>query len=244
MPLKTRDRSSRPTRGMNGQPEDYSRRTPFLESLSRPGGNVTGVYEKLYVHKSLVVMNAALSELPRGEKVVGITDFSPTGNAITRQFEIELEKSDAPLQWELHRVRDFEEYKALIDRLNEDNSVKAIYPAALSLKTADGSIYTAGDIFAWTTANSRKPEMALNYYFAEIGLFGGAAVDFTAMGRMAGEKTAQILAGTPAARIPIEDAPDYAIVFNLKRADQLGIDIPEPLLTAADHVYRDDKTEH
>lgn len=31
-------------------------------------------------------MDAALSELPRGEKVVGITDFSPTGNAITRQF--------------------------------------------------------------------------------------------------------------------------------------------------------------
>ncbi len=230
--------------GMNGQPLDYSRKTPFMESLSLPGGNVTGVYEKLYVHKSLVVMNAALSEIPSGDKVVGITDYSPTGNAITRQFEIELEKSNAPLGWELHRVRDFEEYKALIARLNKDDSVKAIYPAALSLKTADGGTYTAADIFAWTTAHSRKPEMALNYYFAEIGLFGGAAVDFTAMGRMAGEKTAQILAGTSASLIPIEDAPDYAIVFNLKRAGQLGIDIPEPLLTAADHVYRDDSPDN
>lgn len=241
LPLVGRDDLSLVFSGMNGQPDDYHRRTPFMESLSLPGRNVTGVYEKLYVHKSIVVMDAALRELPHGERVVGITDFSPTGNAITRQFEIELEKNNAPLQWELHRVRDFEEYKALIARLNDDDSVKAIYPAALRLKTADGTTYTAGDIFAWTTAHSRKPEMALNYYFAEIGLFGGAAVDFTAMGRMAGEKTAQILAGTPASRIPIEDAPDYAIVFNLKRAGQLGINIPEPLLTAADHVYRDDR---
>ncbi len=241
LPLVGKDDVSLVFSGMNGQPEDYSRKTHFMESLSRPGQNVTGVYEKLYVHKSLVVMNAALAELPLGDKVVGITDYSPTGNAITRQFEIELEKSSAPLRWELHRVRDFEEYKALIAKLNEDDSVKAIYPAALRLETANGNTYTAGDIFAWTTANSRKPEMALNYYFAEIGLFGGAAVDFTAMGRKAGEKTAQILSGTPAARIPIEDAPDYAIVFNLERAGQLGIDIPKPLLTAADHVYRDDK---
>jgi len=244
IPLVGRDGLSLVFSGMNGQPEDYNRRAPFIESPSIPGRNVTGVYEKLYVHKSLVVMDAALRELRHGEKVVGITDFSPTGNAITRQFEIELEKKNTPLQWELHRVRDFEDYKSLIGRLNDDDSVKAIYPAALSLKTADGSTYTAGEIFAWTTAHSRKPEMALNYYFAEIGLFGGAAVDFTAMGRMAGEKTAQILAGTPASRIPIEDAPDYAIVFNLKRAGQLGIDIPEPLLTAADHVYRDDTPDH
>lgn len=244
LPLVGRDGLSLVFSGMNGQPEDYNRRTPFIESLSTPAGNVTGVYEKLYVHKSLVVMDAALKELGHGEKVAGITDFSPTGNAITRQFELELEKNNAPLQWELHRVRDFEEYKALIRRLNDDDSIKAIYPAALSLKTKDGSTYTAGDIFEWTIAHSQKPEMALNYYFAEIGLFGGAAVDFTAMGRMAGEKTAQILAGTPASRIPIEDAPDYAIVFNLQRAGQLGIDIPEPLLTAADHVYRDERPDH
>ena len=63
-------------------------------------------------------------------------------------------------------------------------------------------------------------------------------VDFTAMGHMAGVKAAQILNGTHAGAIPVEDAADYAIVFNLKRALGLGIEIPKPLLTAADQVYK------
>jgi len=118
--------------------------------------------------------------------------------------------------------------------------VLAIYPAALKLRTASGATFAAGSIFDWTVAHSDKPEMAFNYYFSKIGLFGGAAVDFTAMGYMAGQKAAVILNGTHAGTIPVEDAADYAIVFNLKRAMELGIEIPKPLLTAADQVYKPD----
>ncbi len=60
------------------------------------------------------------------------------------------------------------------------------------------------------------------------------------MGHMAGVKAAKILNGTQAGAIPVEDAADYAIVFNLKRALGLGIEIPKPLLTAADQVYKAD----
>lgn len=237
LPLVGRDDLSVVFSGMNGQPEDYDRKAKFLNSLVAPGHNVTGVYEKLHLVKSLRVVSAAMGDIEPGDRVVGITDFSPTGNAITRQFELELAGAESPLGWELRRVKDFAEYRDLIEEINGDPSVRAIYPAALKLKTETGDTYTAGDIFAWTTANSIKPEMALNYFFSKIGLFGGAAVDFTAMGRMAGAKTARILSGEMAGMIPVEDAEDYAIVFNLDRATALGIDIPKPLLTAADRVY-------
>lgn len=79
--------------------------------------------------------------------------------------------------------------------------------------------------------------MALNYFFSKIGLFGGAAVDFTAMGKLAGLKAGRILKNEPAGSLPIESAPDYAIVFNVARAKTLGINIPDALLTAADQVY-------
>ncbi len=238
LPLVGRDDMAVVFSGMNGQPGDYNKKAAFLKSLKEPGSNVTGVYEKLHLVKSLRVMTAALGQLKEGDKVVGITDYSPTGNAITRQFEIELEGQSPQLGWELRRVRDFEEYKNLILELNQDPSVRAIYPAALKLKTAAGETYAAGKIFDWTTQHSRKPEMALNYYFSKIGLFGGAAVDFTAMGYMAGKKAAMILGGSKAGAIPIEDASDYAIVFNVERAISLQIDIPESLLTAADQVYK------
>jgi len=238
LPLVDREGVSVVFSGMNGQPDNYSRSATFLKSLQQPGHNVTGVYEKLHLLKSLRVIAASLGDTARGDKVVGITDYSPTGNAITRQFELELEGESPSMGWELRRVKDFEEYKALIRELNEDRHVRAIYPAALSLRTLEGETYAAGKIFEWTTQNSQKPEMALNYFFSKIGLFGGAAVDFTRMGYQAGKKTARILAGTRAGDIPIDDASDYAIVFNLDRAQSLGIDIPKALLTAADHVYK------
>lgn len=238
LPLVGRDDVSVVFSGMNGQPSMYNSNTPFLETADRPGSNVTGVYEKLYLVKSLAVIGSSLNGFEKGDKVAGITDHSPTGNAISRQFQLEIAAEKTDVEWELHRVKNFDEYRTLIQTLNEDPKVRAIYPAALSLKTAEGQTYTAPEIFAWTIRNSRKPEMSLNYFFSKIGLFGGAAVDFTSMGRMAGDKVARILDGEKAGSLPIEDARDYAIVFNQRRARQLNIAIPPPLLTAADHVYR------
>src|SRR5262249_30099680 len=100
-----------------------------------------------------------------------------------------------------------------------------------------GARYAAAQIYDWTITHSRKPEMAINYFFARMGLFGGAVINFGAMGKLAGQKGAKILAGTKAGDLPIEDAPDSAIVFNLKRARDLGVEIPPRVPNA---VYKDD----
>jgi ABC-type uncharacterized transport system substrate-binding protein len=224
--------------GMNGQPETYNKRVHFMDTRARPGGNVTGVYEKLYAAESVRVMTRAVTKL-RGGRLVMITDFSPTGNGLTQQFEIEL-KEVTDVRWEVRRVRNWPEYTELIQRLNDDHEVKAIYPVALTLAASDGTRYAASQIYDWTLAHSRKPEMAINYFFARMGLFGGAAVNFGSMGLLAGQKAGKILSGAKPGDLPIEDAPDYAIVFNVKRARDLGITIPSSLLTAADAVYTDD----
>jgi ABC-type uncharacterized transport system substrate-binding protein len=238
MPLIGRTDISVVVSGMNGQPEMYNERKHFMDSRAHPGGNVTGVYEKLYAAQAVKVMVQAIPGLSQA-KVVMITDYSPTGNGLTKQFEIELKEITKP-QWEVRRVKDWDEYTALIQALNDDPTVKAIYPVALTLPAAGGKRYSAAHIYDWTLAHSKKPEMAINYFFARMGLFGGAGVNFGAMGRLAGEKAAKILAGTKAGDLPFEDAPAYAIIFNLKRAHDLGIEIPTALLTAADAVYKDD----
>jgi ABC-type uncharacterized transport system substrate-binding protein len=222
--------------GMNGQPEIYNDPTHYLDSRAHPGGNVTGVYEKLYAAQSLKVMAQAVPALRSG-KAVMITDGSPTGNGLTRQFELELKDSD--IAWEVRRVKDWGEYTALIQTLNDDATVKAIYPVALTLPVEGGGRYAAAQIYDWTITNSRKPEMAINYFFARMGLFGGAVINFNSMGKLAGQKGAKILGGTKAGDLPVEDAPDYAIVFNLKRAGDLGIEISPRVLAAANAIYRD-----
>jgi hypothetical protein len=224
--------------GMNGQPEMYDGLKKYMDSRARPGSNVTGVYEKLYAAQSLKVMAQAIPQL-RAAKAVMITDFSPTGNGLTKQFELEL-KDVTDVKWEVRRVKDWTEYTALIDTLNNDPTVKAIYPVALTLPVEGGGRYAAAQIYDWTITHSRKPEMAINYFFARMGLFGGAVINFGAMGKLAGQKGAKILAGTKAGDLPIEDAPDSAIVFNLKRAKDLGIEIPPRVLAAANAIYKDD----
>ena len=224
--------------GMNGQPEMYNERKHYMDSWAHPGSNVTGVYEKLYAVQAIKVMEQAVPGL-RGSKVAMITDYTPTGNGLTKQFEIEL-KEVTDVQWEVQRVHDWSEYTTLIERLNGDPEVKAIYPVALSLPGDNGARYSAAQIYDWTLAHSRKPEMAINYFFARMGLFGGAVENFSAMGRLAGQKAVKIFNGTKAGDLPIEDGPDSAIVFNVKRAKDLGIKIPPRVLAAANAVYKDD----
>lgn len=223
--------------GLNGQPEEYHRSVPFMIDRRRPGRNITGVYEKLYIQRSLEVIQRAIPK-SRGSKFVGITDFSPTGNAVIVQFNIELKGLPEGITWETKRVKNWDEYTRLIKQINNDDDVIAIYPAALKLETENDGTYTAPEIFEWTIKNSKKPEMAVNYYFSKMGLFGGAAVDFQSMGFLAGKKAGKILNGAKAGTLSIDDAPDYAIVFNIQRARTLGIEIPFPLLTAADDIYK------
>lgn len=224
--------------GMNGQPEDYNKMKPFMGSRSQPGHNITGVYEKLHIADAFRVHSKLFPGLKR---IKIFTDMSPTGRAIARQIKIELENESIPCFWEMKVIRSWEEYHEEIHSVNKDPQVGAIYPAVLLLKDRKGKTYTAPEIFAWTAQNSTKPEIALNYAFTRMGLFGGAAVDFYTMGSQAGRMVVRVLQGEKPGAIPIEEAQRYALVFNLKRAKALGITIPSDILMAADEVVLDKK---
>ena len=58
------------------------------------------------------------------------------------------------------------------------------------------------------------------------------------MGHLAGDIVAKILKGQRPSQIPIENACRYALSFNLRRAEQLRIRIPDDVLMAADDVVR------
>jgi len=219
--------------GMNGQPENYNQKVRFMESRGHPGHNITGVYEKLHIADAFRVHCRLFGEV---RKIRIILDTSPTGKAIYRQVNLELAKESVPCTWDVKIARSWEDYQREIKRANNISEIGAIYPVAILLKNGSGKTYTAPEIFAWTIKNSRKPEIAVNYAFTRLGLFGGAAVDFFAMGRQAGKMVEEILGGRSPGIIPIEDARKYALVFNLVRARQLGIELPAEVILAADEI--------
>ncbi|HOO39637.1 MAG TPA: ABC transporter substrate binding protein [Deltaproteobacteria bacterium] len=222
--------------GVNNLLENYNARVPFMNSREAPGHNITGVYEKLHVSDALRVHS---SLFPGVRKVQFIVDTSVTGRAIFEQIKQEIAVDPPPCAWGLTVVDSWEAYQEEIHRVNRDSTVSALYPAALLLKDKDGKSYTAKQIISWTTRVSTKPELAVNYMFSRLGLFGGATVDFFAMGKQSGVMVVKILQGENPAGIAIDDAGRYALAFNLRRANELGIDIPKDVILSADEVYTD-----
>ncbi|MDD3816311.1 MAG: ABC transporter substrate binding protein [Desulfocapsaceae bacterium] len=219
--------------GINTQPEEYNRQKHFMTTRKKPGVNVTGVYEKLHIVKALDVMYSITGL----HKAALLLDSSSTGNAVKVQVEKEMAEAPSPVKMVFYQVDTFEQFKQRIRAINDDPDIGAVYPVALTLKNANNKIITANEILTWQLANLKKPDMAGNYFLCKLGMFGGAAVDFKAMGEQVGRKAAAILNGTPAGDIPIDDADEQALVFNLERARKLGITIPMDVLSAADNLY-------
>jgi ABC-type uncharacterized transport system substrate-binding protein len=222
--------------GMNAQPEDYNGSFKFMESREQPGHNVTGIYEKLHIKDAIRVMSHILPGL---KKVRVLTDTSPTGKAIAKQVELEL-SSGAPLscQVELRVVSDWRQFQREIDAINRDRDTGAYYLGTVMLKDQQGKVFTAPQMIEWDGKKCRKPAMPINFSYCRLGLFGGASVDFKAMGLQAGKMAAAIFNGTSPGAIPIAEAERYALVFNLQRAQKLGVTIPLDILSAADLLIK------
>ncbi|KIX14014.1 ABC transporter substrate-binding protein [Dethiosulfatarculus sandiegensis] len=250
--------------GMNQQPEYYNRFQQYLDSRAHPGHNVTGVYEKLHIKESLKVLNRIIkldtiliitdstptgaavakqikSELFHGffdsDKMIGRQgDAKPgTVKSLKESSGSSEEKGDYRIL--MKTVYSWEEYTQEIKNAAQDPEISACYLAALGLNNQKGEVFSATEIIEWTTGHMKKPATGPNYEFIRLGLFGGASVDFQAMGRQAGHLAARILEGEPPAGLSIMEADRVALVFNLKRAEELKIKIPRDILLATDEIY-------
>jgi len=225
--------------GMNGQPETYNQTAVFMKNRKHPGYNITGIYEKLHIQESIKVMTNMLAL----KKVLILDDLSPTGRAISTQVTLELasfrnDVSLLPCKVQSKTVNSWEGFKKTIARINADPDIGAFYLGSLLLRDAAGKTHTAPDIIDYVINQAEKPAIGPNYAFIKMGLFGGASVNFFAMGVQAGKKAAAVLNGKDPGSLPIDDARDIALVFNLARAETLGIDIPKDVLLSADEVYK------
>ena len=220
--------------GINKQPEDYNQQKHFMDSRENPGNNVTGVYEKRHIATAFKIMKVIIPSL---QKVICLTDCSPTGKAARRQMQIELQGENTGIDYDIWVLRSFEDLQKAVEQINASPLVGAYYTSLTLLKSKTRITLTAPEIISYLVEHIKKPGMTANKAFIKLGLFGGVGVDFKAMGYCAGQKAAMILKGHPAATIPIEDANEYSIVLNLKRAKNLKIQIPPDILGAADQLY-------
>jgi putative tryptophan/tyrosine transport system substrate-binding protein len=199
----------------------------LVASLSRPGGNVTGMtlFSNPLAQKRLEVL---LELAPKASVIAMLVNpVSPdTAPEIRAVQEMTHQRG---LQLQIVNASSLGEVAAAVTALAEKR------PHAL-LVTSDPFYLTRPDEIAASVARLELPAI---YPFREFAAAGGLlsyganrAISY----RQAGAYASRILKGTKAVDLPVMQPTTFELVINLKTARMLGLTVPPSLLARADEV--------
>jgi ABC-type uncharacterized transport system substrate-binding protein len=202
-------------------------RIGLVESLSRPGGNLTGAahFSADTAPKRLELLH----ELTPGEKVVGllVNPANPLTNSVISSVQTTAGKFGLSLQ--------------IVYARNEEELDSAL--ASLASLRVGGLVIGTDPLF---TSRSEKLGATLQrlaipaiYQYREFTAaggtmsYGGSILDSY---RQAGLYVARILKGEKPGDLPVQLSTKVELFLNLKAAKALGLTVPLPLLGRADEV--------
>jgi putative tryptophan/tyrosine transport system substrate-binding protein len=200
-----------------------------IESLARPGGNVTGLIN-LNTELGGKRLELLKEAVPKLSSVAVIYD--PTNPANVRQ----LKESEAPARglgltlrsWEVRAADDFEKLFAASNKQRPDGLYVLGGPLAYANQKQ-----TVG--FA---LKSRLPSLYTRKQDVEAGgLMYYGADQAASYGRVA-YYVDRILKGAKPGDLPVEQPTKFEFIINLKAAKQIGLTIPPNVLARADRVIR------
>jgi putative tryptophan/tyrosine transport system substrate-binding protein len=214
---------------MTGQGSDPVR-AGHVESLARPGGNVTGltVLTRELGGKRLELLKEAVPKLAR----VAVL-YDPANRASLHEVK-ELLPADARAlkltiePWEIRAVDDFEKVFAALNKQRPDG----LYVPGSALMRANGKRIVD---FA---LKSRLPSVYGSRGYVEAGGLMYYGADLADSYRRVAMYVDKILKGAKPADLPVEQPTKFELVINLKTAKQIGLTIPQSVLYRADRVIR------
>ena len=199
----------------------------FVESLARPGGNITGLSAdaspELWA-KYLTFLREIVPRLSR-VGVMGQTssqvEFAQL-EAASRKVDIALEVVD------LHAPADFDEAFAAMMRARVGALIVVVSPLTYFLK----------ERIAEAALKSRLPTISNADQYAEAGLLMSYGPALTDLYRKAATFVDKILHGTSPADLPVEQPTKFELVVNLRTARGLGVSIPQSMLLRANQTIQ------
>lgn len=126
----------------------------------------------------------------------------------------------------------------LKNALTEDN-VDSLYLACDTLIQTPGS----EEIIIEFAKTYTLPSFSCGKTGVEKGLLVGTVADFYEIGRLAGEKAALILNGATPSSLETSALSRPLIYINLDRAEELGLVVPQNILTKAEEVFSTKKDD-
>jgi putative ABC transport system substrate-binding protein len=199
-----------------------------VASLSRPGGNITG----LSVSQSEVTGKAVeiLKEMVPHARRFGVlwTPTAPSGPPTLRAAEVAGERLGIQVKGvSVLAVEDFAEAFAAMARARADAVL--VHGSALTARHNS-------PLLAQLALKHRLPSM----FQVGANVLAGGLICYTPdhldLTRRSAVYIDKILKGSRPADLPVEQASKYKLVINLKTAKALGLTIPPSLLLRADQL--------
>jgi putative ABC transport system substrate-binding protein len=197
----------------------------LVASLSRPGGNATGLSNLIseLSSKQLEILKTALPQVKR----IGVL-YNP-GNAASRVTLERAQVAARTLAVDLHAV----EARQPNQLARAFSQLKPRRVGAL-LVVADAA-FQAAEV-SRLAGEARLPTIDARGLFAEAGGLLAYGPSFVENYRRAATYVDKILKGAKPADLPVEQPAKFELVINLRTAKALGLTIPPSLLQRADHV--------
>jgi putative ABC transport system substrate-binding protein len=213
--------------GAGGDPVEAG----FVESLARPGGNVTGITnlnrelsgKRLELFKEAVPKIARVAVLYESRDTSSVSDVKEILPVAARALRLTLQS------WEIRVAEDF-------DRIF----------AALNKRRPDGLYLSGGSPLMRANAKrivdfalkSRLPSMYVGRVAVDAGGLISYGADVAESYRRVAYFVDRILKGTKPAELPVEQPMRFELVVNLKTAKQIGVTIDPNLLARANKLIK------
>jgi putative ABC transport system substrate-binding protein len=201
----------------------------FVDSLARPGGNITGFtyFEPSMASKWLEMLKeiapgtlrAALMHNPETASAGG-TYFRSAFEAAADRFAVK------PIAAPVHNEQDIEPVIVALGR--EPGGGLIIYPDTFTV------VHRA--LIVSLTARFSIPAIYPYAYMATQGGLLSYGPDTLDLHRRAASYVDRILKGASPGELPVQEPTKFELIINLKTAKALGLIVPPSLLARADEV--------
>jgi len=202
----------------------------LVESLARPGGNVTGI---TYVGPELGGKRLELLKdaVPKVARVAVLYSPASPGSVLEVKEVLPVAAHALGLTLQPWEVRDVDGFERVFAALNKQRPDGLYVP--VGALTGDNRKRIAG--FA---IKSRLPSVGSNTAYVDAGGLMSYDADRADSYWRVATHVDKILKGSKPADLPVEQPKKFEFVINLKAAKQIGLTIPPNVLVRADKVIR------
>jgi ABC-type uncharacterized transport system substrate-binding protein len=199
----------------------------FVDSLARPGGNITGFvsFEYSMAAKWLELLKETVPSVARAAIL-----RDPSQGSGTSQFAA-IAAVAPTLKVDVNPVnmRD-------ADQITQTIEIFARASNGGLVVTASGAAHRHRDLIVKLAARHKLPAIYYERAFVAAGGLASYGPDFSDQYRRAASYVDRILRGEKPAEMPVQAPTKFALMINLKTAKALGLTVPATVLARADEV--------